>query len=171
MQNGAAFARELPSTVVETRVKGPCPSLDRVTEQGTPVSWSHSPKFPLQLAGLWRLHLQTKGRACSPALAVSGAAVERLLYPTLGSPLLPASCRVGFNLNCSPQRGPIREEASGEAEGESSEGRRPWGRLARPPPPSLRLNASPRDASWIPAVPAMGAEIRSRWQRAWQPTG
>lgn len=157
MQNGAAFARELPSTVVETRVKGPCPSLDRVTEQGTPVSWSHSPKFPLQLAGLWRLHLQTKGRACSPALAVSGAAVERLLYPTLGSPLLPASCRVGFNLNCSPQRGPIREEASGEAEGESSEGRRPWGRLARPPPPLSAPKCQSQGCQLDPGCPCNGS--------------
>lgn len=77
-----------------------------------------------------------------------------------------------FNLNCSPQRGPIKEEASrARITGKSFEGRRPQGCLAKGSPPPFthcaRMQTVGLPVGWR-AAPETGAEIRYRWQREWQ---
>lgn len=73
-----------------------------------------------------------------------------------------------FNFNCSPQRGPIKAEASrARITGKSFEGRRPQGRLANGFPPPLAHCARLR-VGWRAAL-EMGGEMQYRWQRAWQP--
>ena len=77
-----------------------------------------------------------------------------------------------FNLNHSPQRGPIKEEASrARSTGKSFEGRRPQGCLAEGSPTPFthcaRMRTMGLRVGWR-AAPEMGAGMQSRWQQWWR---
>lgn len=73
-----------------------------------------------------------------------------------------------FNLNCSPQCGPIKEEASrARIIGKSFEGRRPQGCLAKGSPPPFTYCVRMQIVGQVRsrAAPEMGTEMYYRWQR------
>ena len=77
-----------------------------------------------------------------------------------------------FNLNHSPQRGPIKEEASrARSTGKSFEGRRPQGCLAKGSPTPFtrcaRMWTVGLRVGWR-AAPETGAEMQYRWQQEWR---
>lgn len=77
-----------------------------------------------------------------------------------------------FNLNCSPRRGPIKEEASrARSTGKSFEGRKPQGCIAKGSPTPFthcaRMQTMGLQVGWR-AASEMGAEMQYRWQQEWR---
>lgn len=108
-------------------------------------------------------------RASAAVIASFNPGIQQMLQirPHMPSVAQPPS-KWPFNFNCSPQRGPIKAEASrARITGKSFEGRRPQGRLANGFPPPLAHCARLR-VGWRAAL-EMGGEMQYRWQRAWQP--
>lgn len=112
-------------------------------------------------------------RASAAVIALFNPGIQQMLQigPHMPSIAQPPS-KWPFNFNCSPQRGPIKAEASrARITGESFEGRRPQGRLANgfPPlfTPCARMQTVRLRVGWRAAL-EMGAEMQYRWQQAWQ---
>lgn len=104
---------------------------------------------------------KTPARAWAAVIASFNPGIQQMLQigPHMPSIAQPPS-KWPFNFNCSPQRGPIKAEASrARITDESFEGRRPQGRLANgfTPVHTLCENANREAASWMEGCPRKGS--------------